>query len=510
LRLLASIGTLPGGGRSVSWVLGHRLPPPHLAGSVAGVPVAARVGAVVPPHVARSAVRAFALLGAGFIEVSPVGPADVTTVREAAAGRRIPVLVRPADGSPDVAAALAGDVDAVLTGPDPELIRVGTVSGAVALLAEPRRVVLVAPDVLVRAGPGFFMRVTDAATRTGPDPGHACRDPWRRPVGSWPAWWWGLLVGVGMIVAGLAAAAITLGPVLLWYDRGFLGTDVDGLHAVNHHLVHFLRHDRITLAGTMVTIGVLYCGLAAGGMRRGWPWARHAYLASGWVGFPTLFYFLATGFLEPLHTAATLVLLPMFVAATRAGPVPPRWTIRPDGPARQWHRALTGQLLLVVTGVAMFAGGAVVSVVGLTSVFVPSDLSYLETTRGALDAAHPRLLAFVAHDRAGFGGALMSAATAITLLSAWGWRRGESWVWWTLAVAAATGFLPAMVVHGRVGYADALHLLPVYVAAGLTVTGLVLARPYLCAAREPVPPGESRGIRREAVLCGRRETAGLP
>jgi hypothetical protein len=64
-----------------------------------------------------------------------------------------------------------------------------------------------------------------------------------------------------------------------------------------------------------------------------------------------------------------------------------------------------------------------------------------------LRAANPRLPSFIAHDRSGFGEALMAAAAAITLLSAWGWRRGESWVWWSLALAAVAGFLPAVVVH---------------------------------------------------------------
>jgi hypothetical protein len=287
-----------------------------------------------------------------------------------------------------------------------------------------------------------------------------------------------------MIAAGLGAAAITLGPVLLWYDRDFLGMDVERLHGINHHLVHFLQHDRITMAGTMVAIGVLYVGLAVGGIRRGRPWAREAYLVSGWVGFPTLLYFVGFGFVEPLHVAVVVVLFPMFLAATRRRPDRPRWTVwtvLPEGPDRERHRALVGQLLLVCTGIGLFIGGVVVSSVGLTGVFVPSDLEFLRTGPDALRAANPRLLPFIAHDRAGFGGALMSAATAITLLSAWGWRRGECWVWWSLALAATAGFLPAILVHGTIRYTDAGHLAPVLVGIGLTLTGLILARPYLCA-----------------------------
>lgn len=92
-----------------------------------------------------------------------------------------------------------------------------------------------------------------------------------------------------------------------------------------------------------------------------------------------------------------------------------------------------------------------------------------------------RLLPFVTHDRAGFGGALMAAVAAITLLSAWGWRRGESWVWWTLLASASAGFLPAVLVHAVIGYTDFWHLAPVYFGIVLTAIALVLARPYLVA-----------------------------
>jgi hypothetical protein len=248
--------------------------------------------------------------------------------------------------------------------------------------------------------------------------------------------------------------------------------DIDQVHAVNHHLVHFLQHDRVTMAGTMVSIGILYCGLSYGGMRRGLPWARNALLVSGCIGFPTLFYFVAYDFAEPLHIAATVVLLPMFVAAVRRRPEPQR-TVR--------KRPRPVQILFVCTGIGLFIGGVTISWVGLTDVFVPSDLEFLRTTPEALTAASPRIIAFVAHDRAGFGGALMSAAAAITLLSAWGWRRGESWVWWTLALATTAGFVPAVVAHATMGYTDFLHLAPLYAGLGASAIALALAWPYLNA-----------------------------
>lgn len=427
LRVLATVVRVPGGRRLVVRAFGHRHPP---------VDVAERLGAVVPADVADDASRALLTIGAGFVETEPRPDGD-----------------RIYTSSADVAAAAR-------------------------VLADPAKTLVVTPRVLTTAGPGWFQRVTEAVTPTEPAP--RLRDVPRDPR-RWPAWWWGLLVGLGMVGAGVGAAAITLGPVLLWYDEDFLGMGRAELHAVNHHLVPFLQHDRVTMAGTMVAIGALYAGLAYGGMRQGWPWARVALLVSGLIGFPTLVYSLGTGFIEPLHTAVVVVLFPMFVAAVWSRDHRPKWTYRGEGSEAVWRRELVGQLLMVVTGVGLFVGGFVVSVVGLTTVFVRSDLVFLGVDVDTLRAVNARLLPFVTHDRAGFGGALMAAAAAITLLSAWGWRRGESWVWWTLLATACAGFLPAVLVHAVIGYTDFWHLAPVYFGMLLTSIALVLARPYLLA-----------------------------
>jgi hypothetical protein len=475
LRALAVLTSLPGGARLVRTLFDHPRPP-------AGV--AARLGAVVPVEVIGDAIRALPVQGAGVIEVGPVGAADVALVRRAVADRRCAVIVCATTA--DVAAQLAPYVDRVVTGDEPDLVHLTdpAIASAVAALADPTRTVLATTGVLLAAGPGWFQRVIEAVTPTAPPVG--LRDI-RRDPRHWPSWWWGVIVGLGMVGAGLGAATITLGPLLLWYDNDYLGLNREGIAAINHHLVHFLQHDRITMAGAMVAIGVLYVGLAWGGIRQGWTWARDAYLVSGAVGFPTLFYFLGSGFLEPLHAAVTVLLFPLFLLATWRRPAPPRWIVRPDGPEQARRRALVGQLLMIATGLGLFVGGATVSVVGLTTVFVPTDLTFLGTDAGQLRAASPRLLPFIAHDRAGFGGALMAAALAIMLLSAWGWRRGEAWLWWTLALAAVAGFGPAIAVHLFIHYTSFEHIAPVYLGIGLTTAALILARPYLCApASRPV------------------------
>ncbi len=492
LRALATLTSLPGGARAVRAAFAHASPPAE---------VGDRLGAAVPVEHARDAIRALPVQGARVIEVGPVRADDIPLLAAAVRGRRCTVVVRAVDD--DVAARCAPYADRVVTGPATDLVHVEDPSVAAALeaLAEPGVKVLATPSVLIDAGPGWFQRVYEAATpTTSPDP---LRSVPRSPR-QWPPWVWGAVVGLGMAGAGIGAALITLGPVLLWYDRRYLGMDRSRLHALNDNLVHFLQHDRITMAGTMIAIGVLYLALAHG-MREGWPWARAAFLVSGLVGFTTLLYFLRSGFLEPLHTAVTVLLFPMFVIAVRRRPARPQWTLLPDGPEEERRRALVGQFLMVVTGTGLVLGGAVVSLVGLTSVFVGTDLAFLGTDAATLDAANPRLLSFVAHDRAGFGGALMSAGLAVALLSAWGWRRGASWVWWSLAVSAVAGFAPAVVVHLVIDYTSFVHLAPVYVGIALTAASLGLSRPYLCASTCPdeqrqghAPAGQRSAGQREA------------
>lgn len=502
IRVLAAVIAVPGGRAVASFFLGRFR-----------VPDGVRVGAVVPVGHARHALRVLPALGASVVEVGPVGVDDLPVVlavleAEAEAGGvrpavgRSEVIIRTAD--PEVAAALtmaagtvrvvgtvrvAGTVRVVSTvqvvgvpvvaATEPELLPIADpqISSAAEALAAPGVTVLATTDVLVTAGPAWFRRVLEAATPTAPP--QRWRDVPRDPR-RWPSWVWGVLVGLGMVGAGLGAAVITLGPLLLWYDRDYLGLTRQGLGHIDHNLVHFLQHDRLTLAGTMVSIGILYAGLAWGGIRRGWLWARDAYLISGVVGFPTLFYFLSTGFVEPLHIAVAVVLFPLFLLAVWRSPATPRWTIRPDGPENLRRRALTGQLLMIATGLGLLVGGFTVSFVGLTGVFVPTDLEFLDTDTAHLQDANPHLVPFIAHDRAGFGGALMSAAIAIILLSLWGWRRGEAWVWWTLFLAAIAGFAPTLVIHFRIHYTDLSHLAPVYVGVVFTAIALVLARPYLC------------------------------
>jgi hypothetical protein len=159
---------------------------------------------------------------------------------------------------------------------------------------------------------------------------------------------------------------------------------------------------------------------------------------------------------------------------------PETWTAPDRTDERARRRAVWGQLLMVLVAVGVFLSGFVIMTVGLTDVLIPSDRVYLGGSHHEFEQAlDGRLLRFVAHDRAGFGGALASLGMGILCISLWGWRAGMRATWWTTAIASAIGFGAAFAVHMAVGYTDVWHLLPVYLGVAFVGTALWLSRDWM-------------------------------
>ncbi len=337
---------------------------------------------------------------------------------------------------------------------------------------------------IVYAGPGLPKRINEAVIHARLSGEAAPQLP-----AFWRNWGWMCLLGIGMIIGGLIAWFIAVTSVLLPYDEAYLGVTHADIGALNHHLLMFMSHDRITLAGTMISIGIFYYQLARHGLRHGQHWARIALLSSGIVGFSSFFLYLGYGYLDPLHAAAAAILLPMFLLAMNgARDLPPRdRPNRTNDPA--WRRAQWGQLCWVALGFAFLLGGLVIAFIGITVVFVPTDLTFIGMSPAELMDWNERLLPLIAHDRAGFGGALFSLAVAIAASALWGIGEGRRWLWHTFLIGGIPGFAAGFGVHIHIGYSNFWHLLPAYVAFALYVGGLVLLYPYMMKRPRPMQDG---------------------
>jgi hypothetical protein len=146
--------------------------------------------------------------------------------------------------------------------------------------------------------------------------------------------------------------------------------------------------------------------------------------------------------------------------------------LRP-GTNHRWKSAFgVGRALLLATALGMIAGGLTVMVFGMTRVFVPQDLSFMELGRDDLQSISPRLIPLIAHDRAGFGGAICTAGITV-LFCVWCGAPSRS-LWQVLCLAGLVGFAAAIGIHPIVGYTDLFHLAPAILGALMFIAGLVL------------------------------------
>lgn len=325
-------------------------------------------------------------------------------------------------------------------------------------------------DEYIFAGPGLPKRINEAAySRT------FAKEPVK--TGGW-LWYW--LFGLAIAIAGFIALLFSMTSVMLPYDESFLGILRKDIIYFNPAVLYFMAHDRMTLSGTMISGGIIYMQLARHGIRHGLHWAKKAVNLAGTIGFLGILLFIGYGYFDWLHGLFWLVLLPLFILGwiksgkTSASPASSNLFN-----TSEWKLSLVGQLCFVLLGFSLAAGGAVISVIGASHVFVPSDLTYLCLTPEALNTFNDKLIPVIAHDRAGFGSALLSVGLLVLMLALWGIREGERWVWLTFAIGAIPAFAAGILTHFFIKYTDFIHLLPAYFALLLYVIGVVAAAPFL-------------------------------
>jgi hypothetical protein len=269
---------------------------------------------------------------------------------------------------------------------------------------------------------------------------------------------------------------------LLPQDTRYLGMSADELCAYQGcRILHFMIHDRVSFGGVLVAIGVMYLWLIEFPLRRGEMWAWWALVASGLVGFFSFLSYLGYGYFDSWHGAGTLALLPVFAGGILRSRGLGTIAIPPQSLDVR-TRAGLGRTLLLLASAGIAVAGLVITTVGMTTVFVPQDLEFIGETRTAISAIHPHLLPLIAHDRAGFGGAL--ASVGVAMFSSLRYGRASRALWQALAIAGAAGFSTAIGVHPVIGYLSLTHLGPAVLGAavffaglGLAISGTLFARP---------------------------------
>ena len=295
-------------------------------------------------------------------------------------------------------------------------------------------------------------------------------------------------VALALLAAGGFAVFVAVRGEFLPHDTAYLGITPQTLCQVNRcRIVHFMVHDRVAFGGALMAIGVVYLWLVAGPLGAGRRWAWELLAASGATGFVSFLAYLGYGYLDTWHGVATLALLPLFISgltlnrSTLRPADDTRWLVRPPWWTTVRDRRCVGRALLVAVAVGMVCGGATIAAVGMTTVFVPDDTAFLGMDRTDLDAVNPRLVPLIAHDRAGFGGAVCCGGL---LLAGVGWRADlNRSALEALALAGVFGFGGAILVHLAIGYTNPFHLAPAVVGAALFTIGLALVSSVAVTSR---------------------------
>ena len=261
-------------------------------------------------------------------------------------------------------------------------------------------------------------------------------------------------------------------------DVDFLGMTADQLCSMQGcRILHFMVHDRVSFGGVMIATGIMYLWLSEFPLRNRESWAWGAFVVSGVCGFLSFLAYLGYGYLDTWHGASTLVLLPLFIAGlwrTR--------TLRGDRVTRPRIRGL-GQLLLVLSTFGISMAGLTIMTVGMTRVFVPQDLDYMGISAERIRAINVHLVPLIAHDRAGFGGALFSCGLAMLFSTAFG--RPSKSLRQALLFAGIAGFTTAILVHPVIGYTNVSHLGPAVLGCVVYFIGLAMSVPRRAAADVP-------------------------
>jgi hypothetical protein len=285
-------------------------------------------------------------------------------------------------------------------------------------------------------------------------------------------------VGAALIFSGAFAIFQSITGQLLPHDTQTLGMDAQTLaQMANPRLLHFMFHDRVAFGGALLAIGAIYLWMTAFPLREGAGWAWWALATSGTTGFASFLAYLGYGYFDLWHGVATTFLLPLFAyglwksRSKILGGLNLKQIWRSE-PAIESLVGKFGRYLTGFCGFGLILAGIVICIVGMTSVFVPQDLKFMGLSVERLRAISPMLIPVIAHDRAGFGGGLLSCGVLVVFIV----RHAKLTrsVVQLLSFVGLTGFGAALGVHFAVGYLEFSHLAPAYAGASVFLIGDLL------------------------------------
>lgn len=289
------------------------------------------------------------------------------------------------------------------------------------------------------------------------------------------------LTGVALIASGVFALFLSVTGHFLPHDVARLGMDAQQLGRIaNPALVKFMFHDRAAFGGSLIAIGLLYLWIIEFPLKRGEAWAWWTLALSGVTGFGSFLTYLGYGYLDTWHGVATLVLLPVYLAGMMqsrhllAGEKSWRTLLKLPSSSSNGRRYRTGKILLLMYGAGLSGAGATIMGVGMSSVFVREDLTYIGLSYVEICGVAKPLVPIIAHDRAGFGGGLLSIGLTLILLVLH--ARPTRSFRQVMLLAGMTGFTMAIGVHFVIGYLDVRHLAPAFAGALIFLIGWALMK----------------------------------
>lgn len=287
-----------------------------------------------------------------------------------------------------------------------------------------------------------------------------------------------LLTALSLAIAGGGALFLSCTGEFLPHDVEFLGIQPSALCALNEcRIVHFMIHDRASFGAVLLSLCTIYAWMALFPLKDGETWCWWLLLTSFVTGFGSFLCYLGYGYLDTWHGWSTLMLLPVAWAAlglTRRA-CSTKFTLEPGWIPSSWMTMEgIGRLIWIASALGLVGAGAMIMLIGMTEVFVPSDLAFIGYSREQLQNINPRLIPLIAHDRAGFGGGVFT--TGLLLLGIIWKAKPSVHVWQVIVTAAAAGFSVGVGVHYPIGYVDTFHLLPAWLGAAGFVIGAALSK----------------------------------